>query len=313
MIFHLRNNRLVLCLLLFCVTRGAIAEPLLWRVDNKETGGQAYLFGSVHFGTKALYPLPDIVEKAYSNSLELVVELDMAAIAPHVAAQTMRQQGRYIDGDSLYQHLDDQTLDQLADACLKLGLPVGPLENLKPWLVAVQLTAAQVRRAGFSDHLGIDRHFIERVKKGAPGPKKLIELETFEQQLSIFTAFSDDQQLNFLQQTLTHFEHGPEQLRQILNAWQTGDAQGLDNIIRQGFDLSESSERFFEVIYGRRNQSMSESIQRMLDDGRQLFVVVGVGHLVGEGGLAARLTRRGQPVKLISKENYRKRNVTKAE
>jgi len=300
MILSCRIYPLILSLLL-CATPSALSDPLLWRVDNVGTGGQAYLFGSVHFGTQALYPLPDVVEKAFSNSEELVVELDMAAIAPNVAAQTMRQQGRYIDGDSLYPHLDEETLSLLADACLELGLPIAALEYLKPWLVAVQLTAIQVRSEGFSDALGIDRHFIERVKLGqGNGPTELVELETFEQQLAIFTAFTDEQQLLFLRQTLTEFEFSSVQLRQILAAWQLGDARVLDGIIKQGFNAGDISAKFYEMIYERRNHSMSERIQEMLNEGRQLFVVVGVGHLVGEGGLAAQLTQPGQSVHLIS-------------
>jgi len=301
--------RFSLLLLFYFVTSSALAEPLLWRVDNSETGGRAYLFGSVHFGTEALYPLPDVVEEAFSASEELVVELDMAAVAPNIAAQTMRQQGRYIDGDSLYQHLDGDTLSLLANACLELGLPFTALEYLKPWLVAVQLTAFQVRQAGFSDELGVDRHFIERVKLGTgPGPAVLIELETFEQQLSIFSALSDDQQLQFLRQALTEFEHSPAQLLQILKAWQAGDAQALENTIQQGFNTDENASMLYELIFERRNQSMSQNIQRMLDDGRQLFVVVGVGHLVGEGGLAERLSQSGQKVRIVSRRESLKQH-----
>jgi len=293
--------RLSLLLLILCAMPSALAEPLLWRVDNEETGGRAYLFGSVHFGNQALYPLPEVVEQAFEGSEELVVELDMAAVAPNIAAQTMRQHGRYIDGDSLYQHLDEGTLSLLADACLELGLPVSALEYLKPWLVAIQLTAFQVRRAGFTEDMGIDRHFIERVKlSDGTGPSELVELETFEQQLSIFTALTDDQQLQFLRQTLADFGHSSAQLAQILKAWQIGDAPALVNIIQQGFSAEDSSAKFYELIYERRNQSMAESIQRMINEGRQLFVVVGVGHLVGEGGLAVQLVRSGQSVQLIS-------------
>lgn len=290
-------RHLLLALLLTSFIASATSEPLMWRVDDRQTGGRAYLFGSVHFGTQALYPLPEAVEKAYSSSDELVVELDMAAVAPNIAAQTMREMGRYIDGDSLHQHLDSDTLNLLADACLELGLPVAALEYLKPWLVAVQLTAFQVRRAGFSDDLGIDRHFIDRVKLGdEEGPSKLVELETFEQQLSIFRAFTDEQQLQFLRQTLTEFKSSHAQLQQILKAWQQGDADELGRIIQQGFMAEGASAKFYELIYERRNQSMGQSIQTMLSAGRQLFVVVGVGHLVGPEGLAAKLAEQGHKV-----------------
>ena len=291
----------VLLALLCCMSTLVRAEPLLWQVDHPESGGRAYLFGSVHFGSPGLYPLPDSVERTFSESEELVVELDIAAVAPNLAAEVMRKQGRYLEGGTLYQHLDERSLGALADICVELGLPIAAFENLKPWLVAVQITAFQMRRAGFDDKLGIDRHFIERVKRGhSPGPKSLVELETFEQQLSLFSALTDEEQAHFLAQTLRHFEAGPVLLKEILNAWKQGDANQLDALIKAGFSGDPLAARLYRLVYTQRNANMSVQLEQMLSDGRKLFVVVGAGHMVGEDGLVSLLRKQGARVKLIN-------------
>ena len=38
------------------------------------------------------------------------------------------------------------------------------LQRMKPWMVAVALTAAEISKAGFDSKLGIDQHFFDRAK-----------------------------------------------------------------------------------------------------------------------------------------------------
>ena len=91
---------------------------------------------------------------------------------------------------------------RLMQAAESSGLPLVAIERLQPWLLAVQLTAAEVRRKGFSEGFGVDRHFLTLAKHPL-APKPVVELETFEQQMSLFGELSREQQGVFLEQTLS--------------------------------------------------------------------------------------------------------------
>lgn len=271
----------------------SIAEPLLWRVDHPSSGGYAYLFGSIHFGTAALYPMPARVNKAFQGSDTLVVELDIVAPPDKQAGATLGAAGWYGDGEGLRQSLSGDQWSGLEAASVSVGIAPGSLERLKPWLAAVQLTAEQVRRSGFSERYGIDRHFLMEAKSPSID-KSIVELESFAEQMRLFGDLSETLQIQFLMQTLEEFEEAPKMLESIIEAWQAGDEAALNELIAGAFP--DDSEELYQKIFVRRNHNMLTSIERLMVSGEKLFVVVGAGHMVGKYGLKEQFLARQYPV-----------------
>jgi len=273
------------------------AAPLLWSVEDPKTKAKLYLFGSIHFGVETLYPLPKHVTSAFSQSDALAVELDLSSIDSSEASRVLHSVGRLPDGDRIRDQLSEKSWQSLNRVARSLELPVEALERLQPWLIAVQLTAAQVRRSGFSEGYGVDRYFLTLAKHPV-APKPIIELETFEQQMSLFGGLTAKQQALFLEQTLEDLELAEHMLGSIIEAWSAGDEIQLETLITDAFQ-TEGSELLYERIFVQRNQKMEARLVRSLEKQETLFVVVGAGHIIGPDGLKQRFVDRGYVVKIV--------------
>lgn len=280
-----------LCLLLLSCVAGA--DPLLWRVDDPCSGGRAYLFGSIHFGDETLYPLPDYVQEAFSQTQSLVVELDISSVSFAEASHALKLNGRLSAGERLQDKLAAEQWRDLEQISLSLGMRVSAFERMKPWLVAVQLTASQIRRSGFDEDLGVDRYLLDLYKRKHP-EGQIIELETFTEQMNLFNELSEPEELAFLEQTLGEFHETPMSLMSILDAWKAGDEAALEHLIAGAFEHREDN--LFRRIFIDRNAMMEEKVSSRLQNGEQLFVVVGAGHVIGVDGLKARLEEGGYRV-----------------
>lgn len=290
----LRNSCRLWFLCLLFVSWAAHSEPLMWQVDDPESGGRAYLFGSIHFGDESLYPLPSYVRAAFDDAKSLVVELDISAADQVQAAHLLALSGRLPSGETLQDKLSGEQWRSLKDISEALGFPVEAFQRLQPWLVAVQLTAAQIRRSGFDESFGIDRYLLKHFKDSRPD-QPVIELESFAEQMSLFKELSDTEEVAFLQQTLTEFHQTPRSLEAIMTAWKAGDEAALVSLITGAFESRE--DKLFQRIFTGRNAMMQEKVSARLKQGENLFVVVGAGHVVGDDGLRGRLEKEGYRVK----------------
>ncbi|MBU3070077.1 TraB/GumN family protein [Aestuariicella sp. G3-2] len=295
MMMPLKGGRLWLLCLLW-VSWVSCAEPLLWQVDAPDSGGRAYLFGSIHFGDESLYPLPEYVEQAFNNSDSLVVELDISAVDQAEAGYQLALRGRLPSGVTLRDRLSEAQWQSLKDISSGLGFSVEAFQRLQPWLVAVQITAAQIRRSGLDESFGIDRYMLKTFKESRPG-QPIIELESFAEQMSLFDELSDNEEASFLQQTLTEFHKAPDSLRAIMAAWKAGDEASLTALINGAFENRE--DKLFQRMFSDRNAMMQEKVSARLGRGERLFVVVGAGHVVGSEGLRGLLEQEGYQVKAL--------------
>lgn len=168
-----------------------------------------------------------------------------------------------------------------------LGLDLRKLEPFKPWVVAIMLTALQLQKLGFDPKYGVDRHFFERAQAAN---KPVIGLETPESQFSVFDQMSPKQQELMLLQTLRDLELFETGVQRLLGAWNTGDEKLLEALILGGF--KEHPELYQRVMLDRNRQWLP-SLEGFLAQSEVHMVVVGAGHLVGQGNLIELLKQRG--------------------
>lgn len=274
-------------LVLFCLSSLVLAasEPAFWQV----TQGKAtvYLMGSMHFGDADFYPLPNEVERAYQRSDVLAVEVDMSKITPELASAAIHQHGRMPAGQTLSTRLSKKVYADLVERSERANLPLATLEHFQPWFVAVQLIEAEIRKTQLRQNLGIDLHFIEK------GLKPVQELETLEQQLGLFGNLSIAEQEKFLAQTLADMDNSRTYLREMADAWMRGDTRQLENTLIDPFRDNSETKELFKKVFTDRNEQMTAAVMRYLAQEKDVFFVVGIGHMLGEQGIVARLRRQG--------------------
>lgn len=256
---------------------GADAKrPFLWKVQSDQ--GTVYLFGSIHAAKPEMYPLDERVYRVFDESETLALEVDISNEKIFAMAGQMMTRAMYPPEDNLANHLTPAAYAKATAALGKLGLPI---DQFKPWFLAMMLEALSLESAGLGMQHGMELHFIAR---GA-GRKPILELEGAEAQIALLDGLTDPQQELFLIQIIDNLDKLGESIEKMLTAWNAGDAHQLARFLQESLKDSPEFVPVYRKLFDDRNQRMAVRIAEYLKTGRTHFVVVGAGHLVGEGGL----------------------------
>jgi len=258
--------------------------------------------GSVHFADESFYPLRQAISKAFADSQYLVVELDIKKINHSVYTQLLQKKGVYKNGKTIKDAISDETWLQLRQRLQHLNLSYDSVKSYKPGILVLTLTSVQVMQMGFDPELGIDYYFLE--KAYADKSKKIIELESLEQQINLFLDIPNGELL--LKESLYSLDESELLMSDMMHFWKEGDVPRMNKLLFEDAldDYPAFTEIYDELFYGR-NQNMVAQIERMLRTARSdaranekenYFVVVGSGHLVGDKGIVNALKQKGYTV-----------------
>ena len=274
------------------MTAGAVVaaelpdRTFLWRVD----GGSAevWLLGSVHALKPDSGPLPEAMERAFRKAEVAVFEVEMEQLGS--AAVKLMIQGTLRGGKELRDVVPAELYRETVRHVQKAGLTPSTVHTMRPWMVALTLTSLELTRAGYDPEHGIDMHLYTRARAAA---KRIVPLETVDDQVALFTGMTPEDGVAFLRYTLADLETVVPMLEEITTAWRQGRVEPLTELLTEGF---EESPGLYEAIVVRRNASWQETIEGLLEGDEPAIVIVGALHLVGEEGLVERLRDAGYEV-----------------
>lgn len=259
-------------------------KHLFWKVCDSNSC--VHLLGSLHFADSTFYPLDSIIENAFERSEELAVEIDLSDDSISQQLDQMGEQyGFFHDGRTLDSILPGDVAASLDSLCASWYLPLGLFSRYKPLAAGMTVTAVGIMRLGYDAKMGIDVHFLERARNTG---KKIVSLETVEDQVSALTGAGDSDSLGifYLKTILRETPSLDSGTRGMIRAWKTGD----DSLfcVNMNLDTAQLSpadsllkKEINEHIYYSRNRKMAEKITAFLAEDRNIFVVVGAAHLVG--------------------------------
>lgn len=265
----------------------------LYRV--RQGGKTSYLFGTVHVGKQAFYPLEPQVLQALSGATSLVLELDIRA--NDAFQQALARHARYPDGDSVRRHLKPATLRLLEQALLRAGMTLEAMEQYKPWLLANVVVGAEIERQGYSRNNGVEQYLLQAAQQ-----KPLRELESADYQLSLFGTLDDAQQEAYLLENLAELDSGAalNKAATLVDAWSRADGPGIQGAWRNLTSGDSVSAAFMaNTLLGKRNPEMASTIEHIMQDDAVAFVGVGLLHLVGNDSLPQLLRQRGYQVEQL--------------
>jgi len=268
---------------------GAVASAAdlpLWEISRP--GSTVYLLGSVHLLRPDAYPLDPTLYAAFDEADVVVFELDFGEMAE--SAPMMMALGMYGDGRTLAQDLPPEVYQELAAAFERIGLPEQVYQQMKPWLAAMTLSMATLQQAGFDGVAGIDMHFYQRAQEAG---KQVRALETMEEQLQVFDGMDRDAQVAFVRSTLDDLDDAVAQLDVGTERWRRGDTEGLAELF---IDQMGDQPELLDRLLHQRNRQWIPQIEDLLQRPGTSIVIVGVGHLAGEGSVVELLRERGHEV-----------------
>jgi len=279
-------------LLLACLASAVSAQSppgetrtFLWTVLSPTA--TVHLLGSVHVATRDLYPLDPRIESAFQRAHTLVLETSLDPASQVQAGQKMASAGTYPAGDSIDLHLDREVLELLQQRLKRSGASFDQMRAYRPWLVGVILSLAEMQRWGYHPGLGIDTYFARK----AQDRKRIVALETLDEQVALFSGMSDTVQESMLKEALTKMDELGELMKKAQSAWRTGDAKAIDALMVA--PMRRDYPEVFQRLFVARNRRMASAVDGYLRTTGEYFVVVGSGHLIGPEGILDLLQAKG--------------------
>jgi uncharacterized protein YbaP (TraB family) len=265
------------------------AKHLLWKVTSPQ-GHEAFLLGSVHVLSKSFYPLKPAIDQAFAASKTLVEEIDLDEMDDPITMAGLMGKAMLPPGQTLDQVVSSGTYAAVRTRAEANGLPLLMLQRMKPWIVAVTLTAAEITKAGFEPALGVDRHFFDRAK-AAGMPRRALETSAY--QFDRLDGLSVPLQEAALKAMLADIDTQAKNFEKLVSAWQVGDSTGIEALLMEGF--SEAPEIAERLLF-ERNRNWIAPIERCLSEDARCFIVVGAAHLVGPNSVVELLRARRHTV-----------------
>jgi uncharacterized protein YbaP (TraB family) len=264
-------------------------KAMFWKATSKDN--VAYLLGSIHLGSKSMYPLPKEIEDAFEHSALLAVEIDIN----HVNLQKMQgmilQTGMYPDDDTLWKHVSPEARQRLEAFCEKYGFPAAAMSKMKPWTAAMMVSTFPLMKNGMEFGLGIDKYFLDKADQAK---KRIVEIESAEEQMKLVSGITAE----MLEKSLAapSYQDPQEYIKRIQDAWISGDTAQLEKVIQsQPSDPIE----FAKSMLQDRNLRMADATEQFLKRKDPAFVVVGAAHMVGPDGVVRILEKRGYKVEQV--------------
>ena len=249
-----------------------------------------YLLGSMHLFKKESYPLPGEIQKAYADAAKLVFETDMEKMGDPAMQAVFLSMATYPQGKNLFQELPEETRDMLRAKLTEAGIPPENFSRFKPWFCALTLAMVELVRLGFDPHYGIDMHYFQKARSDK---KEILFFESFEKHLELLAGMDQGEQASFLSQTLKDLEIIKGMASRLLSSWEEGDVDGLAAILLESF---REHPDIMERLLLQRNRNWLEKVDDLMEQPDNVLIVVGVGHLIGEGSLIELLREKGLQV-----------------
>jgi uncharacterized protein YbaP (TraB family) len=260
----------------------------LWEVQGKSN--VVYLLGSVHVLKAENYPLPAVIETAFSNSVLVVFETDVGAMDQPETQLRVMSKARLPEGESLSQELSPEVYRSFTNHLQEEGLPAVVFDQFKPSIAAVTLAALDLQKEGLDPEQGLDKHFFARAKKEG---KQIAALETVDFQIGLITDFSKEEGELFMKTTLKDMDKLKTDIEDLLKAWQTGDAAALEKLLN---DAAREAPAIYKRLLTDRSARWVPKIEEWSRSDKNVIVIVGAGHLVGKEGVVELLRTKGLKV-----------------
>lgn len=266
----------------------AVAEPALWKVSDEDS--RIWLFGSIHIMPEGQDWRTPAFDQILAKADRVYFETDMRPEQQALVAAEAYVRGIYTDGTLLTDVLDDSQEKLLRDVATEIGLQLGPVLAMRPWMAAQAVTGPILLSSGFLSE-GVELQVLPEIGAGKMG-----YFETGSQQLDVLASGPETADVAMLMQALETVPTMKQSLFEMLDMWMGGDVEQLNTLM-----VGELTgvEGFADRLLYERNVNWVAPIETMLAQNEATLVIVGAAHLAGERGVPALLEHAGYTVERV--------------
>jgi uncharacterized protein YbaP (TraB family) len=278
---------IVLFALVLSVATSVIAQTSVWKVTGK--GSTMYLGGTIHLLRASDFPLPAQFDSAYAHSSAIAFETDMDELQKPENTQKMMSMMMLTNGKTLKSVISEPAYKALEKLCAGVGLPIANLGQFKPSMVVLMATALKLQQLGFSTD-GVDRTYLTKAKNDG---KKLLFLETIDQQINYIANLSTGKEDELIKQSLDDLEKTEKEFPELVKAWRAGSDNAMS---KSAEEMKKEYPDMYKSLLVERNNNWLPVIESYLATPETEFVLVGSLHLFTNDGIVKVLKDKGYKV-----------------
>ena len=253
--------------------------PLAWTV-SKQGSARMTLLGTIHMGFDAPRRLPPAIWERFDEAPIFAMETDLDSAQADMLARAVLP-----EGEDLKEILGEQTWGKLDD---RLDGTATQYVRLKPWLVMSMLMQQMLPAESASASMD-----MALLNKARDQKKQIVYLETPDFQLGVIERALTAEQLTEL---LDEYDEQREELKQMLAAYEQGDAETIERI---SFDDAPKEPEHYELLFYSRNEAWIGKLDEIASGTQDAFIAFGVGHMFGERGVLKLLEAKGYSVERV--------------
>lgn len=289
---------LICAITLFCGCGGARenrVSPPFFKITDTESGGAAYLLGTMHVGlANTVYP--DEVYAALDSSSALAVEIDLLALEADQKRLSEAMKLLECKGETAGEFMGENYAE-IKKFFKKRGMYNAAYERYIPAMWSALLSNKLASDCGYESRYGTDRALLAYAKKNGIA---ITELETVEEQYGMNAAEPRALQIYILLDSArTDYATQKQQLRDLYAAWSTHDGAAIERMLNDEdipSELAADYAEYYAAMYTERQRSMAEYIGSAISGGDTVFVAVGAMHCYAEPDILDFLTDKGYTI-----------------
>ncbi len=280
--------------------RECSVTPAFWKATDKD-GDVIWLFGSIHVGKEEFYPLPEAVTDAFKQSEAIAVEFDMIAFENDMSAAVEALKIMvYSDGSKISDHIPKELYDDAVKLLTDAGVYNALYDYYQPSLWMSLISNLSLDKIGLDAKYGIDNCLLLTAKSEN---KEILEIESAKEQYKMLASFSEELQIALLEDAVALEKAGESanETIELAKAWEKGNIEELTEMLSvpDDIELTDIESEYWDAMMTKRNNKMTDFCVKSLKEGKEVFVVVGLAHFLGEDGIVNQLVELGYTVEEI--------------
>lgn len=259
-------------------------HSLLWKISGNGLQQPSYLFGTMHTSDKRVLQKGEDVLRYFTDADAYAMELDPAE-SFNLSLLSKLMMGKNYSLKKMIPEREYALLDSVVKA--QVGFSLKLFDHVAPVFIMTILEAASIDSDNEAEHGDevLDLLFYRKAKEAK---KKIIGIETVDEQLKALTALSYEEQADMLVHSIREYERSTQTMKEMVRFY---IAQQLDSIVMLN-DEDPMPEKFYKALVTDRNKRMANRIGDLVLK-QSFFIAIGALHLPGEKGVIELLRKKG--------------------
>lgn len=268
-------------------------NSLLWKISGNGLKKPSFLYGTMHTSDSRVLAMGDSAMPYFNSAKAYAMELDpKEAVDMSLLSKLMMGKGY-----SLKKMIPEREYNILDSVVKKeTGFSVSLFDNVAPVLTMTIFEASgmelnDVNSKGKKEVLDLYFHKLAKKKK-----KKIIGIETVDEQLDALRSLSYQEQADLLIKEIHSYEENATAGTDLVKFYLE---QNLDSLATYDEEV-QMPEKFYKALVTDRNLRMANRIAAFIQE-QPTFIAVGALHLPKQEGVIELLRKKGFTVEAVRK------------